>query len=91
MSHSQARPRAFAAAAVLAVFAIAAIAGFLIPSPADAVPAYGTHFKYYSSPSHATQVGYRYYDCNGVLQSGWGSTSPYWTSATYGCEQIEPV
>jgi Family of unknown function (DUF6289) len=63
------------------------IAGFVLlaPTTADAEPAHGTHIKYYNNSSHSTQVGYRYYNCDGVLESQWGVTSPYSSSATYGC------
>lgn len=46
---------------------------------------YGTQIKYYNNANHDVQVGYRYYTCDGVLESQWGVTSPYYTSATYGC------
>ena len=81
--------RRMTVAALLAIFAVAAAAGLLIPVPADAVPAHGTHVDYYDSATYCNQVGYEYYDCNGVLQSWWGVTSPYSQSATYGCV-IEP-
>ena len=71
--------------AFLVLLAIAAGAVVFVAPSADAVPSYGTHIKYYSTAAKTTQVGYRYYDCNGVLQSQWGVTSPYYTSATYGC------
>lgn len=71
--------------AFLVLLAIAASAVVFVAPSADAVPAYGTHIKYYSTAAKTTQVGYRYYDCNGVLKSQWGVTSPYSTSATYGC------
>ncbi len=57
----------------------------LAPTTAQAEPAHGTHIKYYNSAACGTQVGYRYYNCDGVLESQWGVTSPYYTSATYGC------
>ena len=57
----------------------------LAPTTAQAEPAHGTHIKYYNNASHSVQVGYRYYTCEGVLDSQWGETSPYSTSATYGC------
>ena len=57
----------------------------LAPTTAQAEPAHGTHIKYYNNASHSVQVGYRYYTCAGVLDSQWGVTSPYSTSATYGC------
>ena len=57
----------------------------LAPTTAEAEPAHGTHFKYYNNASHSVQVGYRYYTCEGVLDSEWGVTSAYYTSATYGC------
>lgn len=57
----------------------------LAPTTAQAEPAHGTHIKYYNNASHSVQVGYRYYTCEGVLDSQWGVTSPYSTSATYGC------
>ena len=61
----------------------------LAPATAEAEPAHGTHIKYYDSASHCVQVGFRYYTCEGVLDTEWGVTSPYYTSATYGCV-IEP-
>ena len=57
----------------------------LAPTTAQAEPAHGTHIKYYNNASHSVQVGYRSYTCEGVLDSQWGVTSPYSTSATYGC------
>ncbi len=71
---------------LLTVLAVATGAVVLLaPTTAEAVPAYGTHIKYYDNASHCVQVGYRYYTCEGVLESQWGVTSPYYTSATYGC------
>lgn len=71
---------------VLTVLTVATGAVVLLaPTTAEAVPSYGTHIKYYSNAAHTTQVGYRYYTCDGVLASQWGVTSPYYTSATYGC------
>jgi Family of unknown function (DUF6289) len=55
------------------------------PTTAEAEPAHGTHIKYYSNASKTVQVGFRYYNCDGVLESSWGVTSPYYTSASYGC------
>lgn len=75
---------------VLTLFAVATGAVLVAPTTAEAVPSYGTHIKYYSTAAKTTQVGYRYYDCNGVLKSSWGVTSPYSTSATYGCV-VDPV
>jgi Family of unknown function (DUF6289) len=71
---------------LVALLAIA-IAGLVLlaPTTADAEPAHGTHIKYYNNSSHSTQVGFRYYNCDGVLESSWGVTSPYSSSATYGC------
>ena len=57
----------------------------LAPTTAEAEPAHGTHIKYYNNASHSVQVGYRYYTCEGVLDTQWGVTSAYSTSATYGC------
>jgi len=65
-------------------FAMGALA-LLAPTTAEAEPAHGTHIKYYSTAARTTQVGYRYYNCNGVLESQWGVTSAYSTSASYGC------
>lgn len=87
MSSIRKSSRTLAFTALLAVFALAAGVGMLVPTTADAVPAHGTHIDYYSTPACGTQVGYRYYDCNGVLKSSWGTTSPYSQSATYGCIQ----
>jgi hypothetical protein len=58
------------------------------PKTADALPACGTHKKYYSSSAHTTQVGFRYYTCAGVLDpsKSWGVTSPYVISNTYCCD-----
>jgi len=64
--------------------AIGAVALFA-PTTAEAEPAHGTHIKYYNNASHSTQVGYRYYNCDGVLESQWGVTSSYSSSASYGC------
>lgn len=72
--------------ALLTLFAVATGAVVLLaPTTAEAEPAHGTHVKYYSEASLCTQVGYRYYTCDGVLASEWGVTSCYSTSATYGC------
>lgn len=71
---------------LLSLLAVASAAAVVFMAPgADAEPAHGTHIKYYNNASHSVQVGYRYYDCAGVLQSSWGVTSPYSSSATYGC------
>lgn len=71
---------------LLSLLAVAgALAVVLVAPDAEAVPSYGTHIKYYNNASHDVQVGYRYYNCSGVLESQWGVTSPYYTSATYGC------
>ena len=78
------------ATTLLMLLAVAIGAGLLLaPTTADAEPLHGTHVKYYSNASHSYQVGYRYYNCDGVLESQWGVTSAYSTSATYGCI-IEP-
>lgn len=79
------------AASLLAVFAFGAALGMLAPTPAVAEPVAGTHVKYYATAALCDQVGFRYYDCQGRLQSGWGSTSPYSVSNTYGCDEIEPL
>lgn len=78
-------PRTLLFTALLAAFAVGAGIGLLAPQTADAVPAYGTHVKYYDTPACGNQVGYRYYDCDGVLQSSWGVVTAYSTYATYGC------
>jgi hypothetical protein len=51
---------------------------------ADALPACGTHYKYYTCGT-STQVGYRYYDCNGVLRSSSGYVTSCFTRNTYCC------
>jgi len=58
-----------------------------VPQGAEALPACGTHKKYYSSSTYTTQVGYRYYTCAGVLDpsKSSGVTSPYVISNTYCC------
>jgi len=79
-------PRTLAFASLLVVFALAVGIGvLLVPGTADALPACGTHYKYYSTPSHTHQVGFKYYDCDGILQSWWGYWTQYSTSATYCC------
>lgn len=71
---------------LLSLLAVASAAAVVLLGPdAQAEPAHGTHIKYYNNASHSVQVGYRYYTCEGVLDSQWGVTSPYYTSATYGC------
>ncbi|HEX2253852.1 MAG TPA: DUF6289 family protein [Thermoanaerobaculia bacterium] len=72
---------------LLAVFATAFGAALVVAPTADAVPAYGHHYKYYDSPAKTHQVGLWYYDCNRVLKSTWGYKTPYYTVATYGCVQ----
>ncbi len=59
----------------------------LAPQGADALPTCGTHNKYYNNAAHTTQVGYRYYNCAGVLDpsKSSGVTSPYVVSNTYCC------
>jgi len=71
--------------AILSLLAVAGAGVVLLAPDAEAVPAYGTHIKYYNNECHEVQVGYEYYNCDGVLESSWGVTSPYYTSATYGC------
>jgi hypothetical protein len=71
---------------LLAVTAGAVV--LLAPTTAEAEPAHGTHIKYYSTAARTVQVGYRYYTCEGVLASQWGVTSPYSTSASYGCIEV---
>lgn len=80
-------PLALALAALLVVFALAA-GSLLMPQSVDALPADGTHIDYYNNASCDVQVGFRYYNCEGQLESSWGVTSPYYVSNTYGC-QIE--
>jgi len=58
---------------------------FLAPPRAEALPACGTHYKYYSSAALTTQVGYKYYDCNGVLVTSSGIVTIYKTVNTYCC------
>lgn len=71
---------------LLTLFAVAVgTVVLLAPTTAEAEPAHGTHIKYYDNATCGNQVGYRYYTCEGVLESQWGVTSPYSTSATYGC------
>lgn len=74
-------------ATLLTLLAVAIGAALLVPTTADAEPSHGTHIKYYDNASHCVQVGYRYYTCDGVLETEWGVTTPYYTSATYGCVQ----
>ncbi len=75
---------------LLVLLAVTAGAVMLLaPTTAEAEPAHGTHIKYYDNATCGVQVGYRYYTCDGVLESQWGVTSAYSTSATYGCI-IEP-
>lgn len=83
-------PRTLAFASLLVVFALAVGIGvLLVPGSADALPTCGTHVKYYNNANCDVQVGFRYYDCEGVLQSSWGVTSPYPVSNTYCCIIIE--
>ena len=69
---------------LVTLFAVGAVA-LLAPTIAEAEPAHGTHIKYYNNASHSVQVGYRYYNCDGVLESQWGVTSAYSSSASSGC------
>lgn len=55
------------------------------PQNADALPACGTHYKYYSDSTYTYQVGYKYYDCNGVLKSSSGYVTIYKTVNRYCC------
>ena len=83
MLRSASSPRTLTILLILIAVAVGSV--LLVPTTAEAVPAYGTHIKYYNNAAHSTQVGYRYYNCAGELKSQWGVTSPYYTSATYGC------
>ncbi|HEV8578535.1 MAG TPA: hypothetical protein VGX68_05575 [Thermoanaerobaculia bacterium] len=56
----------------------------LAPPAADALPACGTHYKYYTCGT-STQVGYRYYNCSGVLVTSSGYTTSCFTRNTYCC------
>ncbi|HEX7154342.1 MAG TPA: DUF6289 family protein [Thermoanaerobaculia bacterium] len=86
MAMFQTSSAARTAITLLTLLAVATGAVLLVtPTTAEAEPAHGTHIKYYNNASHSTQVGYRYYTCEGVLASQWGVTSAYSSSATYGC------
>lgn len=86
MARLRSSPSTLTLTTLLALLVVSAGAVVLLaPTTAEAEPAHGTHIKYYDSASYCTQVGYRYYTCEGVLESEWGVTSAYSTSATYGC------
>jgi len=79
-------PRRLAFASLLVVFALAVGVGvLLVPGSADALPACGTHHRYYNNADCDVWVGLRYYDCDGVLQTSWGYTTQWVVSATYCC------
>jgi hypothetical protein len=66
---------------------VSAAAGILAVFPADAGPAHGTHVKIFDNCSDCNQIGFTYYNCDGVLESSWGvQWSDCMTSFTYGCE-----
>jgi hypothetical protein len=81
VSPTAARGLALVAALLLLVLSLTLLA----PPRAEALPACGTHYKYYSSAALTTQVGYRYYTCSGVLSSSWGSVTIYKIVNTYCC------
>jgi hypothetical protein len=81
LSPTAARGLALIAALLLLVLSLTVLA----PPRAEALPACGTHYKYYSSASLTTQVGYRYYTCQGVLASSWGTVTIYKIVNTYCC------
>lgn len=82
LSSRTTRGMALLAAVLLLTLSLAVFA----PPSADAVPSCGTHKYYYTSPSYTTQVGYRYYDCNGTLITSSGTVTPYVISKRYCCD-----
>jgi len=75
--------RGIALMAALVLFALSL--AVIVPPSADALPACGTHKRYYSSSSYTTQVGYRYWNCDGVLVTSSGTTTPWATTNSYCC------
>ncbi|HSG39029.1 MAG TPA: hypothetical protein VLE27_05280 [Thermoanaerobaculia bacterium] len=77
----------------LALFAALLLLGFSVtvfaPPKADALPACGTHYNYYNNCTDCVQIGQKYYDCNGVLQSSWGSFNTTCVTQTTYCCPIE--
>jgi hypothetical protein len=73
-------------ALLAALFLLTLSLTMFAPQDADALPACGTHIKYYSNSTYSVQVGYRYYDCNGVLKSSSGYVTIYKRVNTYCCE-----
>jgi hypothetical protein len=77
-------------AVLLSILALVSTAAwFVAVVPADAVPAHGTHVKIFDNCTNCNQIGYTYYNCEGVRESYWGvQWSSCMTSATYGCEPL---
>ncbi len=68
------------------VFVLAVLATLAVPTASvDAEPAHGTHIDYYSSGTYCVQVGFEYYNCDGILESSWGYPTAYPISRTWGC------
>lgn len=78
-------PRLVLSIALVLAVVLGLAALVVAPGSVDAEPAPGTHIKYYDGPACDYQIGFRYYDCDWVLQSSWGVTSQYEISNTYGC------
>lgn len=73
-------------ALLVAVALVATGTGFLIAPAADALPTCGTHVKIYDNCIDCNQIGFRYYDCDGVLQVQWGvQSSSCMHTVTYCC------
>lgn len=82
------RTRGFTLLAAFLLLALSVTA--FSPPKADALPACGTHYKYYNNCIDCVQIGYQYYDCNGQLQSSSGTfNTTCVTQATYCCPITE--
>ena len=83
MNRSPRAARVLVLAAALLILALSLTV--LAPPRVEALPACGTHHKYYNSAAKVTQVGFRYYNCSGVLVTSSGVVTPWQTVNTYCC------
>lgn len=86
MTHSPRLSASRGIALICALLVLTLSLTVLTPPSADALPACGTHKKYYSNSSYTTQVGYRYWNCSGVLVTSSGYTTIYVITNRYCCE-----
>lgn len=55
------------------------------PPSAEALPACGKHWKYYSDATYSNQVGGKSTTCSGAYISSWGQITTYWWLQTACC------